>query len=45
MEIVSEILNNNLIKKQGLDEKTVRLLEEKHCELRDILKILKIHDY
>lgn len=40
MEIVSEILNNNLIKQQGLDEKTVRLIEEKHSELNQIIDML-----
>lgn len=40
MEIVSKILNNSLIEKQGLDEKTVRLIEEKHSELNQIIEML-----
>ena len=45
MEIVSEILNNRLIEKQGLDEKTVRLIEEKHSELNQIIEILNGLDW
>ena len=45
MEIVSEILNNSLIEKQGLDEKTVRLIEEKHSELDQIIGMLNSLDW
>ena len=40
MEKVSKILNNRLIEQQGLNEKTVRLLEEKHSELNQIIDML-----
>lgn len=40
MEIVSEILNNRLIEKHGLDEKTVRLIEEKHSELNQLIDMI-----
>jgi len=40
MKVTSEILNNKLIAKQGLDEKTVRLIEEKHSELDKIIYTL-----
>lgn len=45
MEIVSGILNNCLIEHQGLNEKTVRLIEEKHSELDKIIGMLNSLDW
>ena len=40
MEVTSEILNNKLIAKQGLDEKTVRTLEGLHESMNQIVTML-----
>ena len=40
MEVVSEILNNKLVAKQGLDEKTVRTLEGLHESMNQIVDML-----
>ena len=40
MEVTSEILNNKLIAKQGLDEKDVRTLEGLHESMNQIVSML-----